>query len=516
MAKYRRFASLGLVLSALAALTAFGAYVVQQQFSSLVQVSLGLVIAGVILFVLLDPERARRMVSGRQARYGSNALILGISFLGIVVVVNYLIYQNAQDWNLRTDLTEDQANTFAPETLETLDALPGTVQAVAFFTGNIPSDSARDLLDDYQFFSKGRFEYEFIDPVQDPLAANEAGITRDGSILLKMGENQELVTIASERELTAALIRLMNPNQAKIYFVTGHGERGLDDTGEAGLAQVRNALQQKNYQVESVNLLSSNQVPADASVVVVAGPRLPFTGEEVGFLSEYLSNGGSLIVMYEPVALTEFGESIEPLTAFLADSRGITLGNDLVVDLASTQPLIAIGDPTTYGSHIIVDELAGILTLFPTARSVQVDPESTATAIISSSAQSWAETDLASLSTQDAFADPDLELIGPIPLLVQEQDALTGGRLVVVGDADFASNATVREFGNRDLMVNMVDWAAQQEDILSLTPRNTTQRFLLPPQQLVRGLLLLGFVFVLPGLMLVAGVVVWIQRRRRG
>jgi ABC-type uncharacterized transport system involved in gliding motility auxiliary subunit len=144
---------------------------------------------------------------------------MGLAFLGILVVVNYLVNQNSKRW----DLTEDKQNTLAPETVDTLKSLPQKVEAQAFFTRRISPEQAQGLLDQYKFHSDGQFDYRFIDPEEDPVAAREANITRDGTILVKMGDRQEQVTAATESEITGSLVRLMS-RILGIYF-TGHGER---------------------------------------------------------------------------------------------------------------------------------------------------------------------------------------------------------------------------------------------------------------------------------------------------
>ena len=71
-------------------------------------------------------------------------------------------------------------------------------------------------------------------------------------------------------------------------------------------------------------------------------------------------------------------------------------------------------------------------------------------------------------------------------------------------------------YANGDLFINSIDWVAGQEDLIDLTPKDTTQRLMLPPDRVTMNLILLGTVIIIPGLALVAGIVVWIQRRRRG
>ena len=65
-------------------------------------------------------------------------------------------------------------------------------------------------------------------------------------------------------------------------------------------------------------------------------------------------------------------------------------------------------------------------------------------------------------------------------------------------------------------MVNIVDWAAGQENLLNLTPKQTTQRMLIPPKQTTIWLLFLGLVILIPGAVVTGGVVTWVQRRNRG
>ena len=98
---WRRFAPLGLYLALVAALAAVVIYILQRQWNLYLQIALGLILVGLALFAILDPERVRQALTGRQARYGSNALVMTLAFLGILVVVNYLVYPLAAWWFFR-------------------------------------------------------------------------------------------------------------------------------------------------------------------------------------------------------------------------------------------------------------------------------------------------------------------------------------------------------------------------------------------------------------------------------
>ncbi len=511
-----------IAISLAALLAAVGLFIVQHKWDLPLQISLGICIIGLAVFVALDPGAVRTALTGRQARYGSNAFILTLAFLGILVVVNYLAYKYPK----QKDLTADQSNTLAKETQDVLKSLPGNVLAEAFYTTDSAMASSKDstkaLLDKYVYEGSGKFQYKFIDPNKDPVAAQDAGVTKDGSVILFMGSSKQPVTSVTETEITGAMVRLMNPGTHVVYFLTGHGEFSIDGSGDQSYTDLKSALTSKNYTVSTLNLLSTNKIPADASVIVIAGPQKPLSDAEVALLQAYLKNGGSMVVMEEPLVVTQFGDSPDPLANYLAQTYGITLGNDIVVDLQAAQsiqqPFIAIANQ--YAQHVITQKMNGMTTLFPTARSITVDDsvgtDYTKTKLILTTDQSWGETNMASIKDNTMKPDQGVDVFGPLTIAVTAQATSGNSRLVVFGDSDFALNGYYNDYGNGDMIVNSIDWAANVESIINLTPKNTVSRYLVQPQSYTVGLIFLGSLIILPGLVLVAGVGSWITRRRQG
>ncbi len=509
----RRFAPIGLYISGLAALVTAGLFIVQKSFTLPIQISLGLTVVGLALFVLLDPQRTREALTGRQARYGSNALLLTLAFTGIVIVINYLVNNNSKQW----DLTEDQQNSLTTESIQTLGSLKSAVKAEAFFTPNMPSETARNLLMNYKNKSQGKFDYEFVDPVTNPILAQQDKVTRDGTIVLKMDNRMEQITSASEEDITGALVRLANPGKRVVYFLTGHGEYATDSTSENNYSQVQFALTAKNYTVNTLNLLASPKIPEDALAIIVAGPTKPLSQEEIGLIKAYQEKGGSLVYLAEPRPVTEFGDQPDPMATYLEQVWGIKLDEDLVVDMSSNQPLVAISQ--NFGKHAITQRMSTQAVVMPSARSLEVSGEVagvTLTPLASTSDQAWGETDYASIQKQQVKPDQGKDIMGPVNLAIAGENANTKARVLVIGDSDFAGSQGYANYGNSDFILNSIDWTAVQDNLISLTSRQPTQRFLAPPQTYTFGLILLGSVFLLPGLVVLTGVTVWLQRRRRG
>ncbi len=223
--------------------------------------------------------------------------------------------------------------------------------------------------------------------------------------------------------------------------------------------------------------------------------------------------------MQEPLPVTEFGDSPDPLADYLAQNWNISLGKDIVVDLTSQQPFAPYA--ASYGSSPITESIQNTTSQFPTARSTSVLTNTISgvspVELVFTAQQSWAETTLDNLesgTSQIAF-DEGLDIPGPITLAVAAENFNNQARVVVFGDSDFALDVNFVYFANGDLIVNAIDWASGQEDLISLTPKENTTRMLLPPQSALMNLLLLATVIVVPGLALVGGIWVFAQRRRR-
>lgn len=513
-------AKASLIISAVAAILAAGLFIVQREFNLIIQICLTVMVFGIALFVILEPRKVREALTGRRGRYGSNLALLSLAFLGIVVAVNYLVMNNTKRW----DLTEAGKFTLSPETIDVIESLPGSVTVLAFFSPNLPTDQADALLDQYQYHSDGKIEYQFINPYEDPLSAEKYDISRDGTLVLVSGEEQTIVNSMDEREITGALVRIISPGERKVYFLTGHGEYDPEAFGDDSYSQVKSTLGVKNYTVEKLQLANERQVPEDASAVVIAGPVKPVPQAEVDLLDDYLQSGGSMLILQEPTPMTDLGDEVDPLSDYLENEWGIILGDDMIVDLNSSQPLAPFAEQ--YGNHLITEKLTGITTVYPTARSVTTDSSKTigtTTDLVLTSPRSWAETDLDSLVSQSSensspAVQPDQgsELIGPISLAVTMEDNEIGSRLAVFGDSDFAADINFFQYGNGDMFVNSLDWVTKQDEIINLTPKEDIQRLIIPPGRYTMNLIFFGLVILLPGVVLLSGVFVWLRRRRRG
>ncbi|MGA9532117.1 MAG: GldG family protein [Anaerolineales bacterium] len=510
-----RLATICFWLAPVVLLLTGGWYIVQRQFDTITQVGLGLAIVLLAAAVLLDPERVRRALTGRQARFGSNALLLSIAVIGILAVVNYLAAQNPQSW----DVTEDQQYSLSPESKSLVESLKAPVQVKGFYTPNLSRarDNLKPLLDQYQIISSGNFSYEFVDPNNNPLVADQYGVTRDGSLVVVQDDRSEVLTTPSERSISSAIIRVTQGNPKIVYFLTGHGERDLEEGSQGGYTTAQSGLESKNYEVKTLNLLSEGSVPDDADAVVVAAPQKPLSLDEINALSDYLASGGSLLVMFEPSITSGLAIAEDPLATYLQSSWAVEAHDDVIVDLVSQRGFDAIS--SNYGSHPITSEMGNLATAFPGSLSLSTqqsaDDAINDLPLVMTGQNSWGETDLETVKSGQGLAfDEGSDLPGPLSVAIAATNSSEGARVVVYGDSDFATNAYYSQLGNGDLFLNSVDWLAHQEELIQLTPKQQTQRIVTPPTVQAIGLILLLAVIVIPGGVVGVGVSVWWRRRQ--
>ncbi len=486
-------------------------------------------IVGILAFALLDPDRIQHWMGGRQARYGTSMVIMSLALVGIVVAVNYIVYQASARTTLWVDLTENKTNTLSAETIRTLHTLADPIKIRAYFSpDNTTWDTTRALLDKYVAGSGGKLSYEKIDPNSQPILSHQDGVTKDAVLVLALQNRTQLVSNPAEAEITTAVLRLLNPGEHSILFLIGHGEATIDGAADTDMSNIVASLKNKSYTVDTLDLTTQKTVPDGTQVLIIAGPKKPLQDFELTAIQDYLKKGGGLILLENPYFLTQMDSGKDILAAYLQKEYGVAFQNDIVIDLAA--PYVMTPFTHAYGQSTITARIATSLnSIFPTVMSLTLtqptDKNFTQTELVTLDAlnnQAWGENNLTEVGNFNVIAqsttakyEKDADFASPLTLGVSVEDATNNVRLAVFGDEDFAENAYVKNGANSDLMLNTIDWAAHQENLISLTPKDTSFRFIsLPQGTWVTNAILLVSALLLPGSFILLGGLVWYNRRK--
>jgi len=497
---------------------------------------------------------------------GARAQRIGTSFLAVILGIllfagiNWIGHRR---WYARADWTKAQIYSLSETTKKVVAGLKAPVRITVFMThGGRLYEPIQELLNRYRALSP-KIEVEFLDPERNPVRAEalvrEFGI-RQSTVVFRSGDKKKYVeedkladfdfagagmggapaikAFKGEQAFTSAILEVTENKTARVYFTAGHGEPTLDSFERGrGYSDAKQVLERDNVTVAPWESLGKGEVPADASAIVVAGPRTAFLEPETAALGKYLAAGGRVLVLLDPVLPgpgappTDFG------LGALLEGYGVKLANDIVIDPANAVPLV--GPETVianhYGTHPIVRSLSEqqLPVLFPLARSVakgEAKPGSatSATMLVETTADGWGET---SLDRLDRVEKDAKDVPGPvtIALAVGPSDDQAAGarkaadkpgadqpskptRLVVIGNSRFLTNGSLGNAGNANLFLNAIHWLTGEEKLVGIAPKTPEQASLALTSAQVNRIGLFA-VAGMPLFAILLGVWVWYRRR---
>jgi ABC-type uncharacterized transport system involved in gliding motility auxiliary subunit len=427
--------------------------------------------------------------------------------LAILTVVQFV----AERHGGRLDLTPSRRLSLAESTRRILAEIDQDLEIEAFHARWQREDTA-DLLRRLAS-ANAHIRYRLLDIDRYPERAQAAGVRFPDRARVTYRGVDTVVSTASEEYLAGGIVRVLRGRARTIYFLQGHGERALGGPGDQdGYWFVGEALGKENAIVRPLDLAVAAEVPADADAVVVAGPDRDVLGEEVDLIAAYLDRGGALLALLDPGSL--------PRLASLLATRGVLVADDVIVDrenrLLGAEPLV-IRVPY-YRMHPVTAP-SDVPAILVGARTVDTpSPGGAVQAVARTVESSWATPELEAARRGEVVYREGRDRPGPLPVMVAA--AMEGrGRLVVIGDSDFASNAYIDLLGNRDLLLNGLSWLTDEEALIAKRPRELAEiaRPLSPLVLTERQAhaLFLTVVVAQPMLVLLVGTAVALARRRR-
>jgi len=381
---------------------------------------------------------------------------------------------------------------------------------------------------------------DYVDPDKKPALAKQNQIQQYGTIVLNYKGRTERVTNDNEQDVTNGIIKVVSGQQRKIYFTKGHGEKDKDGSEREGYNAITAAMTRENYTVDNLVLAQTGAVPDDATAVIVAGPRTDFLQPEIDALKKYLDKQGKLLVELDPSEDAN-GPKLPNLIALVHD-WGFDVGNNVVIDGSGMGRLIG-ADATvpvvaSYPSHAITQRFQ-VMTAFPLTRSVAA----VSGGVNGRTPQPFAETSqrsvgvkgdvngvIAMLNASKGTLDQSkVDKTGPVPIAAavsvassatpaappkpgQPEPPKPETRIVVIGDSDFASNAVLGIQGNKDFFMNAVGWLSQQENLISIRPKDADDRRVTLTATQQANLNWLS-ILIIPGAIFATGVYTWWRRR---
>ncbi|GDX81763.1 gliding motility-associated ABC transporter substrate-binding protein GldG [Deltaproteobacteria bacterium] len=434
------------------------------------------------------------------ARAGMAGMLLLVA-TALLIVVNVV----GNRYDKRWDLTSAKRYSLSEQSETVAKGLDKKVAILAFFRSGSPEESNfKELIKGYTE-QNTLIEVNYYDPIGDNLIAIQEGITSEyGTVILRVGDVEQRLTSGFDEEgVTNAIVKATSTTSHSLCVVGGHGEGTADDEGAPeGFGAALGKLTRQNYTVSAVQLLAAQPTPADCEVLLLPGPKTDLSGGELDRLAQYVAAGGKMIALLDPM--------VTPNTAADMARYGVKVGADVVIEgdpylQTANGPSFVMAAPSAFAAHPITEKLKDAV-VFPLARSVAKGPEIagiTVTELIHTSDQSWAETNLEDAKTNPPSPEIGVDTVGHVSLMVAVEvsdpaaiaettvaavvpgldgapaiaappsttDKLPkkeGGRVVVIGDGDFATNMFARQGVNQDLLLNSIGWMADDKNQITI------------------------------------------------
>lgn len=455
--------------------------------------------------MMSSAETQKPTGANRRRKFRVHTVTVLLLTLGIVIVLNYLGTQ----YHKRRDFTRFEFYSLSPQTEKALKQLRHDLRATYFYKDNAADDYAVDLLQEYDQLSP-RFVLNLVDLDKRPALAKRMDVNDYETLVLQYKDRFAKLVSPEEKEITNAMVRLYKGRKKKIYFTAGHGERSFSDYDRSGYSEMTEAIRGLNTEIMILNTVSVEAVPADCDLLVINGTTRQWTPREISLVRNYLGEKGRLFLNLD--------EDPQNLAASLLEKWDVALRHETVVD--PTSSIFGAGPGITvlpgYPFHKITKNFR-LMTAFEMPKGIQADSMQTdhdyeVSPLLMSGPQSWGEADSVDENTN---YNPEKDLAGPLIIgsAIRSTDKNQKERIVLVGDADYASNAYSRFAGNRDLYLNILAWLLEEEDLISIrTKEFSYQRIDATGRQ--AGFYFVTAVLFIPFSLLAAGIIVWFRRRK--
>lgn len=551
------------IASAVLLLVGISGWAGHDQFSDPPRWAYATIALGIVCFIYTVWISRSELQGGmrlRSTRTGIQVALMVIVVTAILVVVELVSVKHFKRW----DVTPGNFYSLSAKTMNLLNKLDREKRRIEIiaFTRKLEEPAITEILDQYSRTSK-QITFRFLNLDASPRTAKKYEVDAYGTLVVIYHFNKEEIekqkksksankekekTFRSEKifdlsenAIANAILKTIQTEQKRVYYLTGHGERLFSGQGREAMKALAIGMRDDNYQVDELLLLRKKGVPENASMLIVAAPQKELEEVEVEYIDNYIKTGGRLLVFLEP--------DMKPgrLTALL-ERYGFKLPTSFVIDPESVRFELAGGNIITpfavnYGLHDITKQLKGLATVFPTVRHVSATGMPKAGLhsedLIKTGPGSFTVENVSLQNGQLAF-DPKTRKEGPIPIgaavsvtldlykLAQGQSPQSDtkpttsekttnekneARIVVFGDADFASDAFIGAQGNANLIFNTVNWLGGEKDLITIRPKSRTGE----PLVLAGGegrFVHLFTVWIMPLFIILIGAAVYVRRRQ--
>lgn len=486
-------------------------------------------VAVLMLFLTCQSIQKRRWsISSKAVKKGVFSLTLVIVGVVLAVAVN-LVAENLPEEMKSVDVTGSKLYSITEETEEMLDALTEDVTVYVLASESGTDETIKQMLTRYESRSS-HVQVVYKDPVKYPQFAAEytSGSISRGSLIVVSDKRSRVIdyydmyeteidyyTYSSsvtaydgEGQLTSAIQYVLSDDMPKIYVISGHDEIELD----SGFTEV---CEKANVELETITLLNYDAVPEDAQAIMLLAPISDYSEDDAAKVKDYMAAGGKAL------ALTAYTQEEMPNFNSVLEDYGVSVSGNMICENStsnySQSPLYLI--PNIESSSVTSDIDSNRLVFMPYSVVLNLDEENeelSITEYLTTSDAAVAKADI-NQSTTTAYEDGDIQ--GPFCLgakIVKSVDGVESELTVFASDMIFTDQVDSAVSGTNSMLFgNILAEMIDTDTAVVTIPAKSYNLSTITVTQTDFICISLITVILLPVGMLIAGVVIWVKRRRR-
>lgn len=479
----------------------------------------------IVLFIFLtcqSIQKRRWSISTKSLKTGAFSSTLIIVAFASVILANLAVKELPSELT-QIDVTSQKIYSLTDETKNILEKLNQDITIYVINSAENADETVATTLERYEQLSK-HIQVEYKDPLVNPnFYRSYADSVSTNSLIVECGERAKVIDYSelyvtefdyytysstvtgydAEGQITSAIDYVTNSQLPMVYQIEGHGETAL----ESSFTEV---LTKENVELSTINLLQYDAIPEDAACILLMAPATDLSSDDADKIIAYLENGGKAVIS---VNMTE--EELPNFDRVLA-AYGVTNTYSMILESDRNyyyqSPYYLLPEIT---STTVTSDIAGSGYVFaPYAMELQFDTtneERTVEAFMTTSGNAYAKADPMNVETLE-YAEGDSQGMFQVGTMITEGETEVA---VLASGYIFTENANTMVSGtNSTLLGNIIAQFAGKEESNSIAAKSYQMESITVSQS---GIILWGVIMtiLLPLLILVAGIIVWIRRRKR-
>ncbi len=455
----------------------------------------------------------------------------------VVLLLNIVLGIADERYGLSADLSREKYYTISDQTREILGKLEDDVYIYTLYSSDSIDDMVMGLMKSYEAASD-KIHVENVDPALNPMFTQaydpySNGIST-GSVIVTdaEGKNYKVLTVYdlytidtnymlpyalnAEQKVTSTINYMETGEMPAVKLLSGHNE-----TPPAELADLISMLHGLNYDVETYDSSTSSE-PLDPAfdILLVVSPREDISDGEYGLLKSFLDEGGNAAFLLDRVVLNEangtnyiVGDSLDNFNSLLMN-YDIALNNDYIIggaaDKLAGKPTAHI--PTMYGHAVITNGIiaSGKQPVMADVSSLTLSGDGSRSAtLLETGPNTWAK-DLTSTTVNIDKQEGDAT--GPFTIAALGENG--DSHIAVYGTSSFVSQSEIARTANRDLIINTVNSLKKSGDPVNIAPKSLIPGIMEFQGDAQKTLLTTLVMIILPAGAIIAGLIVWLRRKR--